>query len=68
MAVPFFFTLALDGGQWSSFHSAALPLGKEPPSTYWIGGWVGPTASLDAMERRRTLAVPGIEPWPSNPL
>jgi hypothetical protein len=26
---------------------AALPTGKEPPGTHWIGGWVGPRAVLD---------------------
>jgi hypothetical protein len=29
---------------------AALPPGKEPPGTYWIGGWVGPTTGLDAVD------------------
>jgi hypothetical protein len=24
---------------------AALPPGKEPPGTHWIGGWVGPVIS-----------------------
>jgi hypothetical protein len=28
-----------------------LPLVKEPPSTHWIGGWVGPTAGLDYVEK-----------------
>jgi hypothetical protein len=23
---------------------------ERAPSTYWIGGWVGPRASLDVME------------------
>jgi hypothetical protein len=32
---------------------AALPLGKEPaPATYWIGGWMGPRAALDAVEKK----------------
>jgi hypothetical protein len=26
-----------------------------PPSTQWIGGWVGPIASLDTMEKRKIL-------------
>jgi hypothetical protein len=29
---------------------AALPAGKEPPGTHWIGGWVGPRAGLDDVE------------------
>jgi len=32
------------------FHKpAALPPGKEPPSTHWIGGWVDPRTVLDAV-------------------
>jgi hypothetical protein len=33
--------------------SATLPPGKDPPGTHWVGGWVGPTASLNAVERRK---------------
>jgi hypothetical protein len=32
---------------------AALPPGKEPPDTHWIGGWVGPSVGLDDMEKRK---------------
>jgi len=32
---------------------ADLPLGKEPPDTHWIGGWVGPRAGLDVMVKRK---------------
>jgi hypothetical protein len=37
---------------------AAIPLGKEPPITHWIGG-VGPWTGLDAVEKRKmsSLAV-----------
>jgi hypothetical protein len=30
---------------------AALLPGKEPPGTQWIGGWVGPRAGIDAIEK-----------------
>jgi hypothetical protein len=35
--------------------SAALPPppGGRTPGTHWIGGWVGPRAGLDAMEKRK---------------
>jgi hypothetical protein len=33
----------------------ALPLGKEPRSTHWIRGWVGPRVGLDAVEKRKIL-------------
>jgi hypothetical protein len=39
---------------------AALPPGKGP-GTYWIGGWVGPRAGQDAMEKRKFLSLPGLE-------
>jgi hypothetical protein len=40
-----FLTSELDGDEWSD--SLPYPL---PPGTYWIGGWVGPRVSLDALE------------------
>jgi hypothetical protein len=36
------------------YASAALALGKSP-GTHCIGGWVGPRAGLDDMERRKIL-------------
>lgn len=32
------------------------------PGTLSVGGWVGPTAHLDALEKRKLLSPPGIEP------
>jgi hypothetical protein len=47
--------------------SAAFPPPNEiSPSTHWIGGWMGLTASVDAMEKRKILTMPGIESWPSS--
>jgi hypothetical protein len=37
----------------------ALPSGKEP--THWIGGWVGPRAGLDDVEKIKFLTLPGLE-------
>jgi hypothetical protein len=34
---------------------AALPPGKEPPSTHGIGDWVGPRAGLDDVEKEKIL-------------
>jgi hypothetical protein len=44
----------------SQIHSQAiLPLVKESPSIHWKGGWVDPTAGLDAMAKRRyPITVP----------
>ena len=35
--------------------------GKEA-GAQWKGEWVGPTADLDHMEKRKSLALPGFEP------
>jgi hypothetical protein len=59
---PSFLTFALDGGEWS-----ASRLCHFTPGTHWIGGWVGPRAGLDAVEKRRILPLPGTEPQPSCP-
>jgi hypothetical protein len=40
---------------------AALPPGKEPPGTHWIGGWVDLRAGLNEMEKRKFLTLPGLE-------
>jgi hypothetical protein len=34
---------------------AALYPGERTPGTHWIGGWVGPSAGLDAGARRKIL-------------
>jgi hypothetical protein len=34
---------------------AALPPGKRGPDTHWTGGWVGPRAGLDNVEKMKTL-------------
>jgi hypothetical protein len=43
--------LALNGGEWSTSPTGSfIPRAREP-ETHWKGGWVGPTASLDAVEK-----------------
>jgi hypothetical protein len=46
---PPFLTWAVDGGEWSTSHPGNFNPGERAPGTHWIGGWVGPTASLDAL-------------------
>jgi hypothetical protein len=41
---------------------AALPLGKEQLVSHWIGGWMGPRASLDMVAKRK---IPSLC-WESN--
>jgi hypothetical protein len=39
------------------FHApASLSPRKQPPSTHCIGGWLGPRAYLEAMEREKSFA------------
>jgi hypothetical protein len=60
-----FLTSALIWGEWLASRPAAFPPppppGKESPSTQWIGGWVGPRAGLDDMEKWKILFTPGLE-------
>jgi hypothetical protein len=41
---------------------ATLLPGKSPPGTLWVGGWVGPRASLAAVKKRKILTLPGVKP------
>jgi hypothetical protein len=43
------------------YSPAALPPGKEPLGTQWIGGWVELGAGLDDVEKRKSLMLPGVE-------
>jgi hypothetical protein len=52
------------GGRWGhQLHAAApLPLGKSPtPSTYWIGGCGRLRASLDTVEKVKSVTPTGNE-------
>jgi hypothetical protein len=51
-----------DGVDWSYSHPGRFTPGERSPGTHCIGGWVGPTAGLDAVENRKTLPLPGINP------
>jgi hypothetical protein len=46
-----FLTSALLGGKWSASHSGRFTPGERAPGAHWIGGWVGPKAGLDDMEK-----------------
>jgi hypothetical protein len=48
-----FLTSALDGGGWSASRPGRFIPRERAPGTHWIGGWVGPRASLDAVVRRK---------------
>jgi hypothetical protein len=40
---------------------------ERAPGTHWIRGWVDPRAVLDAVEKRKYLTLPGLEPGPCSP-
>jgi hypothetical protein len=56
-----FLTSALVGGEWSASRPVRFTPGERAPGTHWIGGWVGPRAGLDDVEKRKFLTVPGLE-------
>jgi hypothetical protein len=49
-----FLTLALAESEWSASRHGRFIHGGKSPSTNWIGGWVGPRASLDNMRRENS--------------
>jgi hypothetical protein len=56
-----FLTSALAGGEWSTSRPGRFTPGERAPCTHWIGGWVGPRADLDDVEKRKFLTPPGLE-------
>jgi hypothetical protein len=59
--VHIFLTSALVGGEWSASGHGRFTPGERTPSTHWIGGWVGPRASLNDVEMRKFLTLQGLE-------
>jgi hypothetical protein len=47
--------------------SAALTPAKDPASTHWIGGWMGPSAVLDTVMMRK-IPIPRQESNPRTPI
>jgi hypothetical protein len=60
-------TSALDGGEWSASRPGRLNPRERAPGTYWIGGWVGPRALLDAVVKRK-IPSPRRESNPKTPI
>jgi hypothetical protein len=56
-----FLTSALVGGEWSASRPGCFIPGERAPGTHWIGGWGGPRVSLDDLEKRKFLTLPGLE-------
>jgi hypothetical protein len=54
-------TSALVRGEWSALRPDRFTPGDITPATLWMGGWVGPRAGVDDVEKRKFLTVPGLE-------
>ena len=67
MQAPLILTPALIGGKRSASRLGRFTHGERAPATLWIGGWVGPRASLDILGKKRAIYYPaGIQtPDPS---
>jgi hypothetical protein len=53
---PPFLTLALSGGEWSALYPSRFTLVETSPGIHCTGGWMGPRASLDDVEKKQNLA------------
>jgi hypothetical protein len=53
--IHIFLTSALVGGKWSASRPGRFNPGERAHGTHWIGGWVGPRAGLDDVEKRKFL-------------
>jgi hypothetical protein len=58
-------TLALVGGEWSTFRPGHITIGEIALDTHLIGGWVCPRSGLDNMEKKKILTLLGLELRPS---
>jgi hypothetical protein len=60
-------TSALDGGEWSASLPGRFIPRERAPHTPWIGGWVGSSAFLDAVVKRK-IPSPCRESNPRTPI
>jgi hypothetical protein len=56
-----YFTSPLVGNEWSALRPDRFIPEERAPSTHWIGGWVGPKAGIDDMEKRKFFTPMGLE-------
>jgi hypothetical protein len=58
---------ALDGGEWSASSPGRFAPSDTAPCTHRIGGWVGPSAVLDRVVKRK-IPSPRRESNPRTPI
>jgi hypothetical protein len=56
-----FLTSALVGDEWSASRPGRFTPVERAPGTHWIESLVNPRASLDNLEKRKFLTLPGLE-------
>jgi hypothetical protein len=61
--IHIFLTSALVGGEWSTSHPGCFTPKQRAPGTHCIGGWVGPRAGVDDVEK--FVAYPDANSYPS---
>jgi hypothetical protein len=54
-------TSVLGGGEWSASRPCRFTTGQRAPDTHCRGGWLGPRAGLDEVEKRKLLTLQGLE-------
>jgi hypothetical protein len=61
--IHIFLTSAQVGGEWEASRPGHFTSEKKalPPGTHCIGGWVGPRAGAEAVEKRKRATLPGLE-------
>jgi hypothetical protein len=62
--IHIFLISALAGGEWSASSSCRFIPRERARGAHLIGGWVGPWAGLDDLEKRKFLTLPGLKLWP----
>jgi hypothetical protein len=59
--IHIFLTSTLAGGEWSALGLRQLYLRERAPVTHSVRGFVDPRASLEEVEKRKFLTLPGLE-------
>jgi hypothetical protein len=52
------FTSALFGGEWLASRPDHFTPEERVHGTHWVGGWVGPSVSLEEVEKIKFLTLP----------
>jgi hypothetical protein len=59
--IHIFLASALVGSEWSASRPGRFSPGERAPGPQWIGGWMGPRAGVDDVDKRKFLTIPGLE-------